>query len=138
VQAGAGAVAVMVTVKGSPVRAPPAAQPQPSRQPPAPHSDCLCAIGRVVASSGLHDTALGLRAQLKPLAPDPPGICGEEQTIMLGERRRDDAFSLGARRLPRTPPTQPRLCTSPNSPCAKKPAPRTTHEPSRMALSSPC
>ena len=80
-QAGAGAVAVMVTVKGSPARAPPAAQPQPSRQPPAPHSDCLCAIGRVVASSGLHNTALGLRAQLKPLAPDPPGICGEEQSI---------------------------------------------------------
>ena len=81
VQAGAGAVAVMVTVKGTPVRAPPAAQPQPSRPPPAPHSDCLCAIGRVVAASGIHDTGSGLRAQLEQKVLDPPGICGEEQTI---------------------------------------------------------
>ena len=81
VQAGAGAVAVMVTVKGTPVRALPAAQPQPSRPPPAPHSDCLCAIGRVVAASGIHDTGLGLRAQLEPKVLDPPGICGEEQSI---------------------------------------------------------
>ena len=81
VQAGAGAVAVTVTVKGTPVRAPPAAQPQPSRPPPAPHSGCLCAIGRVVVASGIHDTGLGLRAQLEPKVLDPPGICGEEQSI---------------------------------------------------------
>ena len=81
VQAGAGAVAVTVTVKGTPVCAPPAAQPQPSRSLPAPHSDSTCAIGRAAATLGLHDTALGLRAQLEPLVPDPPGICGEEQII---------------------------------------------------------
>ena len=80
-QAGAGVVAVMATVKGTPVRAPPAAKPQPSRPPPAPHSDSICAIGRVVAASGLQHTALGVRAQLEPLVLDPPGICGEEQII---------------------------------------------------------
>jgi hypothetical protein len=77
----------------------------------------------------------GYRADLAGSAGVPRRVVKDPEPVS-DERCR--LFARCAPPVPRTPPTQPRLCTFPNSPHAKKPAPRTPHEPSCMTLSSPC